>query len=213
MRENIYINKTGENKYEIITKEISFEPGVYTLYNLEKNLFVVKKQVFGDNTKAIKEQQYLPKDEPSEITKIENQAKEVKEVQEKQEQDNTNREESTQEWYKKALDIKKELNQNQFLVIKDLEEVRKLSFVTKQEINSGEILGIRGFDKNYYVFKKPYFETIKEKILESMTSDPVNYDFLLDKTKVSKEELNGTLEILKEQSELVELKKGLFKKM
>ena len=195
MRENIYINKKGDNKYEIITKEVNFEPGVYNLFTLEKNLFVIKKRFY-------KESNY-----PKKETQSTNQ-KNTFQREEKKEDKN-----STQTWYKKALELKKKLMQDGFLVIQDVEEVRKISYVTRQEINSGEILGIRGFDKKYYILTKTSFEKIKSQILDSMASGTITYDELIENIKVPKEELNGAIELLKEQSDIIEVHKNIFKKV
>ncbi|PIU22101.1 MAG: hypothetical protein COT14_02940 [Candidatus Diapherotrites archaeon CG08_land_8_20_14_0_20_30_16] len=225
MRENIYISKRGENKYEIITKETHFEPGVYSLYALEKNLFVIKRQFFGENQRNSslqkKKQEIENVKEPEKVKPEviqENETikpeikKEYKPKKELGEQEGP-REESTKEWYKKGLQIKSDLMKNGFLALNDLEEARKISYVTRQEINAGEVLGIRGFDKVFYIFKKECFEKLKSLILENMTKKIISYEELQEKVNLPKEEFNGILELLKEQSDIIEVHKGIFKKV
>ena len=209
MKETIRITKTGNNKYEFITKDINIESGLYYIYGLEKNLFVIKRQFFGEN----QHNSSLAKKKQENEAEKSNEKQKVEPKPEQKEDYNELKDESTKEWYKKALELKKELNQNEFMILQDLEEVRKISFVNRQEINSGEVLGIRGFDKNYYIFKKTHFEKIKDVLLSSMNSEPVTIDYLLNKTRTQKEELTGIIELLKEQSDIIEVKKGLFKRV
>jgi len=226
MRENIYINKKSENRYEIITKETYFEPGVYTLYPLEKNLFVIKRQFFENKQNSQKKEKENTKESEQKNTNTEretnyseiNTERENDEIKENYKQieskdsEELPLQESTKEWYKKGLELKKDLMRTGFLALSDLENARKISYVAKQEIANGEIIGIRGFDKIFYVFTKEYFEKIKTKILDSI-KDTITYDELLENTNISKEELTGILELLKEQSDILEIKKGIFKKV
>lgn len=214
MKENIYINKVSESKYEIVTKDINFEPGVYTLFALEKNLFVVKKQFYKQDYKTEYKQE-TKNYENNEIKSEENISKQDYNQTNSNDQTNTQKEEKDEqkEWYKKALEIKTKLVQDQFLALQDLEDVRKISYVTRQEINSGDILGIRSFDKNYYVFKKQLFERIKNAILDMMNKDPILLEDMIDKLQYPKDQILGAIELLKEQSDLIEVKKGLFRKV
>lgn len=222
MRENVYINKLSDNKYELVTKDIGFEPGVYTLHAIEKNLFVIKKQFYKTNYNDTSQVQQTSQTEKSVIVNEEPKKDIISTQPVKEYVQNNNKEEennsvpdksSTQEWYKKALELKTRLVQEQFLSLNDVEEVRKISYVTRQEINSGEILGIRGFDKNYYIFKKVLFDKIKESLLGLMNNEPINLEDILDKLQYPKEQVLGIIEILKEQSDLIEVKKGIFRKV
>jgi hypothetical protein len=219
MRENVYINKLSDTKYELVTKDIGFEPGVYTLHAIEKNLFVIKKQFYKTNYADNQQNpQYSNNDKPNVVTE---EKKTIVETVKENPSNNTKEEEnnpiqdksSTQEWYKKALELKTRLVQEQFLSLGDVEEVRKISYVTRQEINSGEILGIRGFDKNYYIFKKVLFDKIKDTLLGLMDKEPMDIEDILDKVQYPKEQILGIIEILKEQSDLIEVKKGIFRKV
>jgi len=196
MREKIYINKKSDNTYELITKDVSFEPGVYTLFGLDKSLFVIKK--------------YFYKEKPKEQNTEQEQINEKQEINEPQ---NKKEESSTQEWYKKALELKTKLNENNYLCINDVEDVRKISYVTRQEINSGEILGIRGFDKNYYIFKKELFEKNKTEILNQFEGESRSLDSLIDRTKLPKDQILGIMEILKEQADIIETQQGVYKRV
>lgn len=200
LRENIYITKKGDTKYEIITKGINFDQGVYSLFALDKNLFVLKKQYYN------KDQKYVKKENSSSNSNT-NYDKPFQ--KDKKEKDMS----ATQKWYKGAVELKKNLKVDGFLVLKDVEEVRKISYVTRDDINKGDILGIRGFDKNYYIFTKEAFEKVKKQIFDSMVSETITYDELLENTKMSKDKLNGALELLKEQSDIIEIHSGIFKKV
>jgi len=207
MRENVYVNKVSDNKYEFITKDINLEPGTYTLHSLDKNLFVMKKQFYKTNYSYEKPNTETSQNQQEETKTEQYKSNDTKEPTEQQDKS------STQEWYKKALELKTRLVQEQFLSLQDVEEVRKISYVTRQDINSGEILGIRSFDKNYYVFKKVLFDKIKTALLALFNKDPIALEDILEKLQYPKEQVLGVIELLKEQSDLIEVRKGIFKKV
>ena len=193
MKKNIYINKISDTKYEIITKDIKLDAGVYTLYNVDWNLFMLKKKYSNYNK--------------------ENKKEEKEELIEVNEEKNINKEDDKKEWIKRALELKSQLIERGFLSISNIEDVRKISYVTREEINQSEILGIRGFDGVYYIFKKELFEQVKDKILNILTNTNTNLSEILDKTDLDTIKIKGALEILKDQSEVIEVSKDVFRRV
>lgn len=190
MKENIFINKKTDKRYELVTKDIQLDAGVYTLYAVDSYMYVLKKK-------------YNPKDFNKDSNNQEQQEEQLIEV----------KEDSTQEWTKRALDIKKQLLEKGFLVITDMEEVRKISYVTRNEINSGDILGIRGFDKNFYIFTKKSYEELKEKILVAMDDKNTSLEDIIKKTNLEVEQIKGLIELLKEQTDIIEVHREVYRKI
>ncbi len=194
MKENIYINKISDTKYEIITKDIKIEPGVFTLYNVDWNLFVLRKKYTAYNKDSKKED----KDSKEELIEI---------------KENDNKEDEKKEWIKRALELKSQLIERGFMSIVNIEDVRKISYVTRDEINQNEILGIRGFDGNYYIFKRDVFEDLKNKLFLVLKNVNTTLSELLEKTDIDATKIKGVLEILKDQSEVIEVSKDVFRRV
>jgi hypothetical protein len=147
---------------------------------------------------------YNPKDFNKDSNSQEQQEEQLIEVKE----DN-----SAQDWTKRALDIKKQLLERGFLSITDIEEVRKISYVTRNEINSGDVLGIRGFDKNFYIFTKKTYENLKDKVLDAMDNKSTPLEDIIKKTNLEVEQIKGIIELLKEQSDIIEVHRDVFRKI
>lgn len=194
MKENIYVNKISDTKYEIITKDIKIEPGVFTLYNVDWNLFVLRKKYTAYNKDNKKED----KDGKEELIEI---------------KENDNKEDEKKEWIKRALELKSQLIERGFMSIVNIEDVRKISYVTRDEINQNEILGIRGFDGNYYIFKRDVFEDLKNKLFLVLKNVNTTLSELLEKTDIDATKIKGVLEILKDQSEVIEVSKDVFRRV
>ncbi len=194
MKENIYVNKISDTKYEIITKDIKIEPGVFTLYNVDWNLFVLRKKYTAYNKDSKKED----KDSKEELIEI---------------KENDNKEDEKKEWIKRALELKSQLIERGFMSIVNIEDVRKISYVTRDEINQNEILGIRGFDGNYYIFKRDVFEDLKNKLFLVLKNVNTTLSELLEKTDIDATKIKGVLEILKDQSEVIEVSKDVFRRV
>jgi len=115
---------------------------------------------------------------------------------------------------KKELEEKNEKNfaleKDDFQVIENSEEAKNFSQKREKEIKEGKILGIKGFDGKYYIIKKELFLAGKEKILKELKEGIKSLQDLSIKTKMNESLVKGICELLKEEGEIMEKRKGIY---
>ncbi len=213
IKENIYLTKKSDKKFEVVTKDILLDEGVYIFFELNPGLYVLQKKIVEKRIEQLpKEKEEIVEEED----KIQHKQKDVPETT-TQFKPIENKEKQTygtytngQEWYKEGLELKAKLGDS-FLAIEDPEEIRKISYVLKNEINNGDVLGIRGFDRTYYIFKRPCYEKNKSILLSSLKESNRTFEELKTKLNVPEQLLKGLIELTKEQGEIIEPKKGNYK--
>lgn len=212
IKENIFLTKKSDKKIELVTKDILLDEGVYIFFELNPGLYVLQKKF----TERRSELSSKEKDEAVVKEEILHKQKEVPETNtqfkpvENKERQTYGTYTNGQEWYKEGLELKAKLGDS-FLAIEDPEEIRKISYVLKNEINNGEVLGIRGFDRTYYIFRKANYEKNKSILLASLKESNKTFEELKTKLNVPELLLKGLIELVKEQGEIIEPKKGTYK--
>lgn len=209
IKENIYLTKKSDKKLEFITKDILLDEGVYIFFELNPGLYVLQKKVQQDQKPMpqVKENKEVIVEEKN----VYNKQKEVTPIENKEKSNySTYTNTDGQEWYKAGLELKAKLGDS-FLAIEDSEEIRKISYVLKNEINNGDVLGIRGFDRTYYIFKRSCYEKNKNLLLAILKEGNKTYEELKTKLDVKEQLLKGLIELTKEQGEIIEPKRGIFK--
>ncbi|MBI2445863.1 AbrB/MazE/SpoVT family DNA-binding domain-containing protein [Candidatus Micrarchaeota archaeon] len=101
------------------------------------------------------------------------------------------------------------LDRQGFLVLSSEDEAKGFSFRFEGLIKSGEIKGIRGFDKKFYLAARGYSETYADRILVGLKEPKTASDL----SALVKQPLEGVLTLLyllKEEGEVIEKKRGLF---
>jgi len=191
--ENVYLKKISDKKYELITKNFDLHPRVYRLYNAD-GVIILKPEYSASYKK--KEQ-------------IEDEKENTKKTYNSYEANTNN---YTANYVKKEYLPESTIFKNPYYVCEDSEEARTISRSLYRQITEGIVLGIKGFDGKYYVFKKEYYHKVRDSILEcAKNSDEV---ITLAKLQVSTKEpedaLKGTLEIMKEEGYLFEKTKGNY---
>ncbi|MEK6954640.1 MAG: AbrB/MazE/SpoVT family DNA-binding domain-containing protein [Candidatus Micrarchaeota archaeon] len=98
-----------------------------------------------------------------------------------------------------------------YMVIASEEEAKQISMKYEKEIKSGEIMGVRGFDKKFYIVAAPYFRLGRQNILAAIGSREMGLRDIALATNLDEDGCNSILQVAKEQGEVIEKKKGLFK--
>ncbi|NUN11274.1 hypothetical protein HUU53_01370 [Candidatus Micrarchaeota archaeon] len=98
-----------------------------------------------------------------------------------------------------------------FLVVQDEEKAKELSIQLEPEIKSGNVLGVRGFDKRYYIVSKWFLEQQSPKLYAFMKEKDCRVQEIADFLKISLEAAQSLVFVLKENGELLEKKQGLYK--
>ncbi|MDP2718043.1 MAG: AbrB/MazE/SpoVT family DNA-binding domain-containing protein, partial [Candidatus Micrarchaeota archaeon] len=76
-------------------------------------------------------------------------------------------------------------------------------------IKSGQIKGVRGFDKKFYLCSRAYFEENGPKVLAALKQEKT-VPALSMETRLSEDALLTLVYLLKEEGEVIEKKRGVF---
>lgn len=110
--------------------------------------------------------------------------------------------------FKLASGILGELDIYGFLILEP-ERIRELTYALENSKRSGEVIGIRGFDKKFYVVLRSKFAKYKQKILDQIKKEK-NLSEVSKNLKTNDAFCKSVLEILKEQGEAIEKSKGIY---
>lgn len=97
-----------------------------------------------------------------------------------------------------------------FLVLEDEEKAKEFSNKHQAQIKSGEIHGVRGFDRKYYLATHDFYQAASDKIIICLKDCSLKADEVAKTTGIP---LNGcitALFLLKEEGEVLEKKRGEF---
>jgi len=103
-----------------------------------------------------------------------------------------------------------QLERNGYTIIENEQEAKDASMRLEHELKAGDILGTRGFDKRYYVASKSFYTKYSEKVRELLKKESLNSDALAEKTHLSQNASRVVLEIMREQGDLIEKKRGMY---
>jgi hypothetical protein len=188
--ENVYLNKISDTKYEIITKDFKLFPKVYKLFLID-DMILLKPDKY--EKKEIKPKEIEIKDE-------------IKPKYEKGEYTNKNK-----TWVKEDFSVNKILDKG-YKICENQQEAKDMSYKLKNGIRQGQVIGIKGFDNKYYIYKSEFFEKIKKQVLDHLKKhNELGLDELIGLTKKYDLVLRGVIEIMKEQGDIYEFKKNSFK--
>ncbi|MBI5224868.1 hypothetical protein HY989_03280 [Candidatus Micrarchaeota archaeon] len=98
-----------------------------------------------------------------------------------------------------------------FAVISSEDEARRISKLLEKEIKTNEVMGVRGFDKKFYIVSSQYYSANSTKILKAIGSKEMSLSDIAVACKLDERGCNACLVLLKEQGDLIEKRKGVFK--
>jgi hypothetical protein len=97
-----------------------------------------------------------------------------------------------------------------YVVIDNEGEAREASTRLEQELKAGSVLGTRGFDKKYYVAQKDFYGEWNAKIRKLLKESDSDISGVMAKLGISEVAARVALELMREQGELIEKKKGVY---
>lgn len=97
-----------------------------------------------------------------------------------------------------------------YVVLSNEADAKALSDALAQEIRAGAVIGVRGFDKKYYVATREFFESASEKVRRALGSKEATVTQISAVTKAPLEACLTVLYVMKECGELVEKRRGCF---
>lgn len=104
-----------------------------------------------------------------------------------------------------------ELEREGVIVLENDGLAREFSARRTESIKAGEIKGLRGFDKLFYIIDCSVYNKLKPRILKALSERDESIEVLAGKLGISVKLARAALEFLKEEGEAIEKKKGVFK--
>lgn len=101
------------------------------------------------------------------------------------------------------------LDRQGFLVLDNEMDAKAFSQRFESAIKAGDIKGVRGFDKKFYLASRAYSEAFADKLLVAL-KDPHTTSELATLAKQPNDGILTILYLLKEEGEVIEKKRGLF---
>jgi hypothetical protein len=81
----------------------------------------------------------------------------------------------------------------------------------ESDVKMGRVLGIRGFDKKYYVVTREFYDALSKKLLKALSGKKEeNVVALSESLKAPQEACIAVLYLMKEEGEVIERKRGFF---
>lgn len=96
-----------------------------------------------------------------------------------------------------------------YLIVDELgaEEISKRY---ENDIKNGTIMGVRGFDKNFYVVRSNFYGLVAEKIKKMLKNSTKSVEQISNELKVDKNACKAVMEILLSDGEVIEPKREFF---
>lgn len=109
-----------------------------------------------------------------------------------------------------AYQFEKEDNGEWEYIVTDAIGAEKISKEYTKKIKNGEIMGVRGFDKLYYIIKTEYYEAMSKKIQKVLLKKELKLEDISEALNEKIPACNAILQILLSNGEIIEKKKGVF---
>lgn len=97
-----------------------------------------------------------------------------------------------------------------FIVLSTEAEASSLSFAVEDSIRSGKVLGIRAFNKKFYIIMRSFFDKNNAKVIKELREGPKNVAELVKKTDLDEDAIRAMLYLLSEQGDVSERRKDIF---
>lgn len=101
------------------------------------------------------------------------------------------------------------LDRQGFLVLSTEDEAKAFSQRFENQIKAGEIKGVRGFDKKFYLASRAFSEAYADRLLVAL-KEPKTAPELATTLRQPLDGVTALLYLLKEEGEIIEKKRGLF---
>lgn len=99
-----------------------------------------------------------------------------------------------------------------FLVLSGEQDAKTFSLRHEAAIKSGDVKGVRGFDKKFYLVSRRFLEKHANKVLSQLSEDQTSLQ-LAQTLKLPEDGVNALLYVLKEEGEVIEKKRGAFRRV
>ncbi|OIO27174.1 hypothetical protein AUJ14_00190 [Candidatus Micrarchaeota archaeon CG1_02_55_22] len=110
-----------------------------------------------------------------------------------------------------GLSFLQELEEYGYLILQDELSAKDVSKKLESQIKQGLVLGVRGFDKKFYIVSREFYLSRLEKVREALGGIEFTVPGASAKIKESLNATKAVIQVMKDQGELIEKKMGVFK--
>jgi hypothetical protein len=97
-----------------------------------------------------------------------------------------------------------------FIVLPTEVEASSLSVALEDSIRSGKVLGIRAFNKKFYIVLRAFFDKNSGKVIKELKEGPKSVSELVKGTDLNEDGIRAMLYLLSEQGDVSERRKDVF---
>ncbi|VVC03099.1 Uncharacterised protein [Candidatus Burarchaeum australiense] len=98
-----------------------------------------------------------------------------------------------------------------YAIVEREDEAKALSERLNPQIKSGELMGVRGFDKRFYLARKGFYVAVSERIEKSLRGKKARTSLEIARdAKVKEDECAVVLNLMREQGDVLEKKRGTY---
>ncbi|PIO06246.1 hypothetical protein COT29_01995 [Candidatus Micrarchaeota archaeon CG08_land_8_20_14_0_20_59_11] len=102
------------------------------------------------------------------------------------------------------------LEKTGFLVVETELEAKRLSKELEPQVKGHSVMGVRGFDKKYYIATRTFLAEAGEKVQKALLKGEMTLGQACVATKMPQDACVAALSILKEEGEIFEKRKGYY---
>src|SRR3989338_5255812 len=96
-----------------------------------------------------------------------------------------------------------------YAVVEDHTEVQNLTSQLKMQNKDQDVIGVRGFDKRYYIISKEKLRDTESAISKIMDSEK-NFSELLNSSGLEEDLLRTAIEVMREEGSVIEKRKNVY---
>jgi len=98
----------------------------------------------------------------------------------------------------------------QYIITDSMEHATNILSKLENEVKSGKVISVRGFDKKIYITTQEVLENVGSKIIASLENNELRLDELVKNCREEKELVKTVIEILRESGDLIEKRRGVY---
>jgi hypothetical protein len=103
-----------------------------------------------------------------------------------------------------------ELEKQGFLVVENEAEAKELSKALEARIKTGDVKGVRGFDKKFYIVSREFYESNVAKVMNSPPKSEFTAAEVTGIVKTPEPGAAALLQVMKEEGQLLEKRRGYY---
>lgn len=96
-------------------------------------------------------------------------------------------------------------------ILENEEQAKLVSQKLEKQIKAGQVFGVRGFDKRFYLVSSTFLDRHSGRILAALASKDLSLSDIAAASSLEEKACLTLLQVMKEKGDVIEKKKGVFK--